>query len=146
MPDDRSRWDRILDKLGQKEEQALLIGSVLGGLPILLATFGHDGAANMLRENWEPLLGVVAALIGPAFASNVARGRQRGEAAARRLSGLLHSGSTSNSSTTQTSGGGLDDYGRRDNRADAERSSRVFAGGHHPAAKRPLHSQHGPAR
>ena len=79
MTETRTRWERILDKLGQKEEQALLIGAFIGGLPLVLATFGHEHAANLLREQWEPLVGVVATLIGPAFASNVARGKQRAQ-------------------------------------------------------------------
>ena len=52
VTDERSRKERILDKLGQKEEQALLLGAFLGGLPLLLATFGHEAAASMLRDNW----------------------------------------------------------------------------------------------
>lgn len=80
MTDDRKRMDRILDKLGQKETWGILMGGAVALSATFAAMFGSPEMAARVTESWELIVGISGTLLGPAFASNVARGRQRAQA------------------------------------------------------------------
>lgn len=90
MTDGRNRWQRTLDKLGQKEAWGVLGGIAIGLVPTIAALVGHEAAAQLVFEQTERLAALVAAVLGPSFAANVARGKQRGEAIGKAVSSAVN--------------------------------------------------------
>ena len=70
---------RAIDKLGQKESWGIITGAGIAVATTIAVIAGDEAMAQRITESWELITVLVGSLLGPAFVSNVARGRQRTE-------------------------------------------------------------------
>lgn len=78
-----TRWERSLDKLGQRETWPYIGGIALGAILVIGTAVNLPGLADLAAHDVAMLVSIIGAMLGTGATAQIKRGQQRGEQAAQ---------------------------------------------------------------